>query len=178
MCTYSSTNITLYMFSLLYIGLRKPWVWQQYWGTPAISSERKLHHSQFKHKSGFRPQNQTVCQEEFRHRSGRGKDRGYRLHYKGHAHDISARWVALRRGGWCFFPIYFRDKKLYFLSLLKGSQVQWVFIRQLEYTIHVWIQHPSVKKSEKSSEASNSLLKSITNNSTLIRIQDVIYTCL
>lgn len=120
MCTYSSTNTTLYMFSLLYIGLRKPWVWQQYWGTPAISSERKLHHSQFKHKSGFRPQNQTVCQEEFRHRSGRGKDRGYRLHYKGHAHDISARWVALRKGGWCFFPIYFRDKKIIFSFAAQG----------------------------------------------------------
>lgn len=114
MCTYSSTNITLYMFSLLYIGLRKPWVWQQYWGTPAISSERKLHHSQFKHKSGFRPQNQTVCQEEFRHRSGRGKDRGYRLHYKGHAHDISARWVALRKGGWCFFLFILETKNYIF----------------------------------------------------------------
>lgn len=115
MCTYSSTYTTFYnCFPPFYIGLRKPRVWQQHWGTPAIPSERELHHSQFKHKSGFGPQNQTVCQEELRHRSGRGKDRGHRLHYKGHAHDISARWVALKRGGWCFF--LFILKNIFILS--------------------------------------------------------------
>lgn len=133
MCTYSSTYTTFYnCFPPFYIGLRKPRVWQQHWGTPAIPSERELHHSQFKHKSGFGPQNQTVCQEELRHRSGRGKDRGHRLHYKGHAHDISARWVALKRGGWCFF-LFILKTYLYCLSPPTGSHVQWVFIRQLEY---------------------------------------------
>lgn len=109
-CVHIHIRIQHYiiMFSPFYVGLRKPWVWQQHWGTPAIPSERKLHHSQFKHKSGFGPQNQTVCQEELRHRSGRGKDRGHRLHYKGHAHDISARWVALKSGGVVFFSIYFK----------------------------------------------------------------------
>lgn len=115
-CVHIHIRIQHYiiMFSPFYIGLRKPRVWQQHWGTPAIPSERELHHSQFKHKSGFGPQNQTVCQEELRHRSGRGKDRGHRLYYKGHAHDISARWVALKRGRWCFF--LFILKNIFILS--------------------------------------------------------------
>lgn len=144
MCTYSSTYTTFYnCFPPFYIGLRKPRVWQQHWGTPAIPSERELHHSQFKHKSGFGPQNQTVCQEELRHRSGRGKDRGHRLHYKGHAHDISARWVALKRGGVVFFSIYFK-KHIYIVFRRPRAHMSSGFLSG-SWSMHERTRLPTVK---------------------------------